>query len=397
MYEARPSDSEVFASGVILTPNSLRVLDRLGVLARIKDRCYLSTHRTFKNDKDETIRKVLITNESLYGYRNHRIWRKLLLDEMRQMLTERGIKINYEARLDGIVNDSLFGVTFAVNDHPHQADMLIASDGIYSTVRKYLDPTIAPSYTGVVGVLAHIKRDDVSWPYADYERNATIQGKPGALFWIAEDPSDNPEIMIGSRVQYPEQSREDLDRLQADKDKLLEFYQKGYEDHGLTARSIIDAVARRKEDLFIWPFMRMPRLERWYSDTGRVVLMGDAAHAIPPSSGQGVNQAIEDGYALAMLLSEGRKAVDGETADAANGRVLEALAFWQKLRQERIDAVFDWATNSANVQRMPEAERKKLVAEGRIKEGSEGERDDMSWLYSRNLEDDVRKWIASKA
>src|SRR5690606_3165299 len=37
---------------------------------------------------------------------------------------------------------------------------------------------------------------------------------------------------------------------------------------------------------------------------GRVVLIGDAAHATTPNLGQGGAQAIEDGYALARTLYE---------------------------------------------------------------------------------------------
>ena len=61
-------DSNVFASGVVLTPNGLRVLDRLDVFARIADRCYISTHRTFKNDKDETVRKTVVAKPSSVSY-----------------------------------------------------------------------------------------------------------------------------------------------------------------------------------------------------------------------------------------------------------------------------------------------------------------------------------------
>ena len=162
--------------------------------------------------------------------------------------------------------------------------------------------------------------------------------------------------MIGMQVQYPEQSREDLERLQADHDKLAEFYRKGYDEWGHTARSIIDRVTENKETLYIWPFMKMPKLPRWYSDTGRIVIVGDGAHALPPSSGQGVNQALEDMYSLTLLLtsmgSHGSVA-NGDSADelnTSNARLLDSLSSWQAMRQKRIDAIFEWATNSTNVQ-----------------------------------------------
>lgn len=311
------------------------------------------------------------------------------------MLAERSVQINYDSKFNGIVSDTSDCVTFRVNDSNQTASLLIGSDGIYSTLRNHVIPGIKPEYTGTVGVLSHIKRASVNWPYEDYERNATIQDKPGAIFWIPEDP-EAEDIMIGRQVQYPEQSRENLEKLQGDYDKLVEFYSKDYDEWGPTARSIIDQVTENKETLYIWPYLKIPKLSRWYSETGRVLIVGDGAHALPPSSGQGVNQALEDVYSLTLLLTsiiERHGTANGVTATKESletQQLLKMLSSWQEMRQRRIDAIFDWATNATNVQRMPEAERKKLIAEGKVKEGKAGEGDDMSWLYKPNLEEEVR-------
>ncbi|KAK3675835.1 hypothetical protein LTR78_004476 [Recurvomyces mirabilis] len=405
IYEARGPDADTLTSGVVLTPNGLHVLDRLGVLDRIKDRCWISTHRTFKDRNDNTVRKVVVAAKELYGYHNHRLWRKVLLNEMKQMLSECGIAINYSSKFAGCESDTHEGATLLINGSLQSASLLIASDGLHSTIRHYLAPGIEPEYTGTLGVLAHIPHSSVSWPYADYEKNATIQDRPGAIFFLPED-AEGKDLMIGLQVQYPEQSREDLERLNGDKDALEGFYRKDYEKWGETARKIIDAVSTEgKQSLWVWPYMRMPKLEKWFSKTGRVVLVGDGAHALPPSSGQGVNQALEDVYSLAMILaavskhngttsvSQGDGENNGTEPDPSQTRVLEGLGFWQQMRQKRVDAIYDWATNSNNVQRLPEAERNKLVAEGKIKKGTAGEGDDMSWLYAPRLETDVQEWI----
>jgi salicylate hydroxylase len=52
-----------------------------------------------------------------------------------------------------------------------------------------------------------------------------------------------------------------------------------------------------------WGLYDRRPLASWIS--GRLVLLGDAAHAMLPHLGQGANQAIEDGIALAVFL-EGR-------------------------------------------------------------------------------------------
>jgi len=40
-------------------------------------------------------------------------------------------------------------------------------------------------------------------------------------------------------------------------------------------------------------------LQKWHSGCGRVVILGDSAHAMPPFLGQGANQALQDGFVLA--------------------------------------------------------------------------------------------------
>jgi 2-polyprenyl-6-methoxyphenol hydroxylase-like FAD-dependent oxidoreductase len=339
------------------------------------------------NDNDEITKKVAIGGID-FGYHNHRVWRGILLEEMRNMLKERSISIEYNSRFQGIVSDDDNGVSFLINESLHHASLLIGADGIYSTVRKHLAPDVVPEYTGLLGVLGHIKRSSVAWPYEDYEKNATIQSKPGAIFWIAEDPAGE-DLMIGKQANHPEPSREELERLQADPDRLADFYRKDYDEYGPTARKIIDSVRDSKERLYAWPFLKMPRISQWYGESGRIVLVGDSVHALPPSSGQGVNQALEDVYSLTLLLTTLRDKVTVSYREAHLG----ALAFWQQMRQDRIDAVFDWTLNGSNVSRLPEAERKKLIAEGKVKEGGA---DDMGWLYRPVLDERIHEWIQSK-
>ena len=64
-------------------------------------------------------------------------------------------------------------------------------------------------------------------------------------------------------------------------------------------RTILDAA---RHSLGAWPLYDMPALDTWHTD--RVCLIGDAAHAVSPSTGQGASLAIEDAAVLARLLAE---------------------------------------------------------------------------------------------
>ncbi|QRP62508.1 FAD-dependent monooxygenase [Rhodanobacter sp. FDAARGOS 1247] len=67
-------------------------------------------------------------------------------------------------------------------------------------------------------------------------------------------------------------------------------------------------------------------LDRWHLD-GRALLVGDAAHAIVPFHGQGMNCGFEDTVVLANLLA------------AAPGDSTEVFAEFQRVRQPNADAI----------------------------------------------------------
>jgi salicylate hydroxylase len=80
-----------------------------------------------------------------------------------------------------------------------------------------------------------------------------------------------------------------------------------------------------------WKLEDLPPLPRWVSESGRVVLIGDAAHAMLPYLAQGAAMAIEDGAALGECLDRARSARDLR-------RVMHAFEAIRKPRCERIQA-----------------------------------------------------------
>ena len=367
---------------MILTPNGLSVLAELGVYERIKGMCWTSEYRTFKNREGETTRKVRVAGEEVYGFKNHRLWRRELQGCLRGMVEERGVRVLFGMRFEGVVEERVEKVDFTVGGERVEVGMLVGADGIYSSVRRYLDEA-GPEYMGMFGVLGHIRYDEVDWPEGWEDKQFTIQDRPGGIFMLPED-RDGVDGMVGLQKQHENLTREEWGALGQDKEKLCEFYRESYEEWGDTAKKMVDAVCRNKERLYAWPFMRMPKLERWYSETGRVVLLGDSAHAMPPSSGQGVNQALEDVWTLTALLTSGRE-------------LRECLEVWQSLRQQRIDEVLERGMGKANVQRLPEKEREKLMTDGKLKEAVDsGNYDDMRWLYQPDTEKKIRQWIESR-
>ncbi|KAJ6151515.1 hypothetical protein N7470_007112 [Penicillium chermesinum] len=74
------------------------------------------------------------------------------------------------------------------------------------------------------------------------------------------------------------------------------------------------------DEINIWPFYVVPRLGTWASQHSRVVILGNAAHVIPPTAGQGINQAFEDIYTYALSL-----------AKCQGQKLNRALQVWQRV------------------------------------------------------------------
>ncbi|RHZ66404.1 hypothetical protein CDV55_103820 [Aspergillus turcosus] len=72
-------------------------------------------------------------------------------------------------------------------------------------------------------------------------------------------------------------------------------------------------------------------LSRWVSANGRMILVGDAAHPLLPTTGQGANQAIEDGATLAICLEL-----------AGKERIPDGLRAMETLRSRRVAIIQEY-------------------------------------------------------
>lgn len=379
IYELR-LPSKVTTGALMLSPNALGVLDSLGVYERIRNKGYNFENIAFKNDQEETTDLYPLGNEKLYGYKALRIYRQVLLTELRSMLQERDIQVIYEKRFSRILHESAAeGVTFQFEDgSTAQADLLVGADGIHSTVRQNVSPSTTPLYSGMLAITCAIPTSKLRFP-ADKDYSTlpvAIHGKAGTFIFAPQDV-DGSEVLAGTQKPYPEQSKAEWTRLFGAKDELLALLSANRADWPDIVQSGLENVP--KNTLSIWPFYIVPKLAAWRSDTQRVIILGDAAHAIPPTAGQGASQAFEDAFTLAFLLSRLSPQIP----------LSAALEFWQTYRQERVDRVIA-LTQQLNNTRLPAAEREKL---GRGDIWRSGDEAHLDWLYVPRIEETLHTWV----
>ncbi|RKL38036.1 hypothetical protein BFJ72_g7498 [Fusarium proliferatum] len=370
IFEARSANSDILSSGVTLTPNGCRVLAELGILSRLDDKSYKCEYTITKNADDKTVRKMRIASEGPDGHPCYRLYRLALLKEMKAALAERKVPIFYDAKFDKIIGDTSDGVVFQVGERTESAAIVIGSDGIHSTLRRHITDLV-PVYTNLLCVYGHIPTGSVNWPDQDFAAGCTILGKPGSLFMVPE-VADGSDLMVGTQFAYPEVDRKGWEALAADPASLCALLRKDYDQWHDTAKHAIDELCKRPESILCWPFYAMPKLPRWSSSSGNVIMIGDSAHAMPASSGQGVNQALEDAFSLARIISQ----------EWSIGAWPSVLSTWQSWRQDKIDRIHEMM-RATNMMRASEVERSKLL---QTVGGHQSTKIDMQWLYDLDLD-----------
>ena len=89
----------------------------------------------------------------------------------------------------------------------------------------------------------------------------------------------------------------------------------------------------------LYPTWTTPLLNTWHH--GPVVLVGDAAHALQSSSGQGACQALEDAETLGICLGHFLKRRDTENAVSVSVTVEQAILSFEKARMPRVKDIYD--------------------------------------------------------
>jgi salicylate hydroxylase len=192
-------------------------------------------------------------------------------------------------------------------------DVVIAADGIQSGLQKYIVEPQPPEYSGSRAYRGLIARDQL--PDWRHEAHQVWMGD-GKHFMVFPVRSGRLLNYVG----FVPTKSETIESWSAvgDREELAASFA-GWDPR-------VTELIGKIETCFWWGLYDRGPLSRWTE--GRLVLLGDAAHPMLPHLGQGANQAIEDGVALAVLL-EGQGAAD----------VPDILPHYERLRRVRTDLI----------------------------------------------------------
>lgn len=310
VYEQAPELGEVGA-GVYLTPNSVRQMQRVGLGPAVeKWGARVGFNSQYFRDDGSPIAPVQVTDSSGWNatFGMHRAdFVGFLAAALPAGVVHTGHRaVGFEQTAD------VAKVTFA-NGATAEADIVIGADGIHSEMRPFVYPPSNPVFSGTVAYRGTVPHELMpEWPM-DRWQMWLGKGKHFLVF----------PLRAGRIINYvgfvpADQEMKESWTAPGDPDQLRKEFT-GWDP-------CIGKLLSKVEKTFRWALNDRDPLPTWTK--GRLSLLGDAAHPMLPHLGQGANQSIEDGMALATILARANR----KTAAAA-------LVKYEGLRRERVAQV----------------------------------------------------------
>lgn len=331
VYDQAASFGQVGA-GITLAPNAVRALDWLGLGAELRAQGAAHGSIGIRAASGQwLLRAPIEALEARFGVPSYALHRATLHELLSRSLPEATIRTGH--RITGIRNGPCPVVAFEGPEGAgeDEAELVIGADGIDSRVRAALFPDHpAPAYAGYMAWRGVVAREAA--PPGSRDFGTTESWGSGCRFGIV--PLGDGAVYWFATLSAPAGSHQD-DTL----DDLLARHGRWHEPIPAILRETRPGSLLRHEIRYL--ATPLPGFA-----AGRVVLLGDAAHAMTPDLGQGGCQALEDAVVLCAAL--GRE-----------GDLPAALAAYERERVGRTRAV---VRASARMGRVAEARNPVLVA-----------------------------------
>lgn len=314
----RASEPSEAGAGIQLAPNAVRLLHMLGLSGEIAKIAHCSDYGELRRARDNRRLATLPYSgyfRKRYGVPAYHLLRsdlhRLLVDAVRhaQIRLNTG-KTLLESRHQGQ------GVELSFADGSvHEADLVIAADGVGSVLSEQIFPGHSPRYSGAACWRGLINQVD--------------SGVDRVTVWVDQDRhlvaypvGHSSQVNLVATIKKPQW--DDQERVVA---SSREDWTSAFEGCCPEVLSLIEQAPESR----LWGLFEQRDLPAWYH--GCQVLIGDAAHAMLPNLAQGAAQGMEDGFMLAQLLAGARSVCDIEAG----------LASFYEKRRERVKRVQEGA------------------------------------------------------
>lgn len=276
VYELRDVPSTI-GGAVNLTPNALGILDRLGVMEQLDGQgCVTRAIQLFSLEGGHQYGELTFENHAPLGYHTAlRIPRGVLLNGILSCMSKKGIKVEYGKKLVSI-EENRTAVQAKFSDGTiATGDILLGCDGIHSAVRiGHVDTGRLPIYTGISAAYGFLPTSSISSPL-HFEACGVNTGKQGLLLTVYSDRRKETMYFtsvtpVKDQVDAGGKKARGSDQVAIKADMMARFKD--------AKHPCLVEMIEKVQDLYLYPINKLAPNGRW--STERVLLMGDAAHAV---------------------------------------------------------------------------------------------------------------------
>ena len=290
LYERSPQLVDQGA-GITLAPNATRVLFHVGIGPALEETAVTPPVTEYRHYRTGAVFMRMVPKDyrQMFGAPYLRLHRWDLQEAMLKRLaqvTPGALRLNANVKtLESRSND--VKITFA-DGRVETVDIVIAADGIRSSIREALFNPAPPVFSGFVAWRGLVETSKLP-PHLCESAVAFGQGRHINRYLVRRGELLN-FVAVAHRNEWAEEGW----NIPAP----LEEFQQEFSSFDEGTRTIISRPSHGQ--VFKWGLFGRPWLEQWYA--GRVVLLGDAAHPMLPFMGQGAANAIEDAMILTRCL-----------------------------------------------------------------------------------------------
>ncbi|PWY65616.1 salicylate hydroxylase [Aspergillus sclerotioniger CBS 115572] len=333
-----------------LTPVAQRHLDRLGVLAELdklgpEAGTDVDAIELYSSRSGRSLGAINFTDQNgngFGGYKGRRVMRIILSLAMLKVVERtKNVNIVFGKKLVRGKETKDKATLLFHDGTTATGDLVLGCDGVHSNVRtQWVAPESPSEYTGISFVQTMIDSKQVKAPVHFRSTSMNIS-RHGSLLASYCD-RDHTQIFMAAIVQFREEllhhykiePGQDWRRTAAIKDALSREMQDRFGRSGLA--SIRDMVSKA-DDWMLYPVWQVRPGGRWYRN--RVLLLGDAAHAMPPRD-ESAAYALDDAILFSRILSKHRydplpvsfKAYEDLRRGTVNAAFQVSRRMWEKNR-----------------------------------------------------------------
>jgi salicylate hydroxylase len=289
---------------ISLQPNASKIVEQTWGMAQTLEKISMADKGFRIFGTDGTLQKSIPLQTSRYGADRMIYHRQDLHDALKVNAVDvsRGhVEIKVSSRV--VRCDSEAGIVHLEDGTQLEADLIIAADGIKSRLRDHVvgrkiaaKPTGFSAYRLMADTATLEKEESEFCRIADPRTSMTTMIMAHDRRLIMGPARDGFVYSVVALV--PDQRTEEDETNSWTSSASLEDALRDFE----AFPSWTKAPFRHSADIGLWQLRDIDSLETWHK--GRVILIGDAAHAMLPTQGQGASQAVEDAEALSAFFSD---------------------------------------------------------------------------------------------